>query len=46
MSFGEEQLLLNGEGLAGQQEWETAGVMVRDMRQLDFDTKRDSASIF
>ena len=46
MSVGEEQLLFNGEGLAGQQEWETAGAMVRDLMQLDYDTKKDGASIF
>ena len=30
----------------GDLEWRTAEAMVKDIKQLDFDTKKDSASIF
>ena len=46
MSIGEEQLLLGGERLAGQQEWENAGTMVRELKQLDFNTKKEGTNIF
>lgn len=40
-----EEGLLDDENLIGEEQWNTAGAMIKDIRQLDNDTKRDVGGI-